>query len=167
MRRQQDDFDEYAAAAWPRLVRAAVLLGCPPEEAEDLAQNALVKCLHHWGKVSAAQDRDAYVHRILVNTYISSRRRFWHREQPSEEVPDVATADTMSGVLQRETLRRALARLPRDQRVAIVLRYYFDHSETQMSIVLGVAPGTVKSRLARAIRSLSLDADLADQGELL
>jgi RNA polymerase sigma-70 factor (sigma-E family) len=162
-----DDFDEYAAAAWPRLVRAAVLLGCSPQDAEDLAQTALTRCLLHWGKVTSAEDRDAYVHRILVNAYISSRRRLWHGEQPTDGVPDQAgTADDFAGVLDRESLRGSLARLSRDQRVAIVLRFYFDHSEAQMASLLGVAAGTVKSRLSRALRALALDPTLAEQEEL-
>ena len=44
-------------------------------EAEDLVQSALMRCLVHWAKVQHAEDRDAYVHRGLVNTLTSSRRR--------------------------------------------------------------------------------------------
>ena len=161
-----DGFDDYAAAAWPRLVRAAMLLGCSPHDAEDLAQTALTKCLLHWARVCSADDRDAYVHRILVNTYISSRRRRWHGEEPTEVLPDLeASVDGFASVLHTESLRRSLSRLPRDQRVVIVLRFYLDHSEAQMANLLGVAPGTVKSRLSRALRSLSLDPNLADQEE--
>ena len=61
-RRDRDsrEFDEYVATHWPRLVRAAVLLGCTPTEAEDVVQTALVRCLVAWRRVRAADDRDAY-----------------------------------------------------------------------------------------------------------
>jgi RNA polymerase sigma factor (sigma-70 family) len=57
---------------------------------------------------------------------------------------------------------RALDRLSRDQRTAVVLRYYAHLSEQQMASVLGVASGTVKSRLSRAVRALAQDPDLAE-----
>jgi DNA-directed RNA polymerase specialized sigma24 family protein len=64
-----DDFSEYVAARWARLVRSAVLLGCPHAEVEDLVQTTLERCLVKWRKVQRADDRDAYVHRILINTF--------------------------------------------------------------------------------------------------
>ena len=57
---------------------------------------------------------------------------------------------------------RALDRLGRDQRTAVVLRYYTHLTEEQMASVLGVAPGTVKSRLARALSTLAADPSLGD-----
>ena len=71
---EDDDFSQYVAARWPRLVRSAVLLGCNRVEAEDIAQTTLERCLLSWARVQRAEDRDAYVHRILINTLTSSRR---------------------------------------------------------------------------------------------
>ena len=48
----------------------------------------------------------------------------------------------------------AIARLPLDQRSVVVLRYYLDWSTEEVAEALGVAPGTVKSRLHRALRRL-------------
>ena len=158
-----DEFGAYVAARWPRLVRAAVLLGCTPHEAEDVVQTALTRCLAKWSRVQRADDRDAYVHRILVNTFIDSRRRRWHREQPTEHLPEGELPDTAGTTVDAVGLARALAALGRDQRVAIVLRYYLDLSEAQMAAVLGVAPGTVKSRLSRALAALGADPHLSTQ----
>jgi RNA polymerase sigma-70 factor (sigma-E family) len=157
------EFEEYVAARWPRLVRAAVLLGCTPHEAEDVVQTALTRCLVKWSKVQRADDRDAYVHRILVNTFIDSRRRMWRRETPTEQLPDGELADTASATVDGIGLDRALAALGRDQRVAVVLRYYLDLTEAQMASVLGVAPGTVKSRVSRALTALGADPNLTAQ----
>ncbi len=156
----QDEFGEYVAARWPRLVRAAVLLGCTPHEAEDVVQSALTRCLVKWSRVSRADDRDAYVHRILVNTFVDHRRRMWRRELPTEHLPDHALADGSLAVIDQIGVDRALAGLVEDQRIAVVLRYYLDLSEAQMAAVLGVAPGTVKSRLSRALAALGADANL-------
>lgn len=160
---RDDEFGEYVAARWPRLVRAAVLLGCTPHEAEDVVQTALTRCLVKWSKVQRADDRDAYVHRILVNTFIDQRRRMWRREVPTETLPDTVVADAATVTVDAVGLDRALAALGRDQRIAVVLRYYLDLTEAQMASVLGVAPGTVKSRLSRALTALGADANLSTQ----
>jgi DNA-directed RNA polymerase specialized sigma24 family protein len=57
---------------------------------------------------------------------------------------------------------RSLARLTDDQRTAVVLRYYANLTEAQMAVALDVAPGTVKSRLSRALSALSEDPHLTD-----
>lgn len=158
----EDDFTAYVAAQWPRLVRSAVLLGCSPAEAEDVVQSRLERCLLHWRRVRAASDRDAYVHRVLINTFTSSRRRRWTGERPTADLPDAVAPDETSGVDDADAMVRALKRLGHDQRAAVVLRYYARLTEEQMATVLGVAPGTVKSRLARALAALAADRALGD-----
>ncbi|WP_350281044.1 SigE family RNA polymerase sigma factor [Kribbella sp. HUAS MG21] len=160
-----DEFTEYVTARWPTLVRSAVLLGCTPSEAEDLVQSVLERCLLKWNRVRAAEDRDAYVHRVLVNCFRSSRRRRWHGELPSASLPEGVGGDPTDAVDDTDAVRRALDRLPGDQRTAVVLRYYAHLSEQQMASVLGVAPGTVKSRLSRAVKALAQDPHLAELRE--
>lgn len=155
-----DDFSDFVAARWPRLVRASVLLGCSHVEAEDLVQTTLERCLLKWSKVQGAQDRDAYVHRILLNTFTSSRRRRWTGERPTAMLPDHPSRDETRRVDDADAVLRALQRLPRDQRTAVVLRYYSHLTEQQMSGVLEVATGTVKSRLSRALKALAEDPSL-------
>jgi RNA polymerase sigma-70 factor (sigma-E family) len=160
-----DEFTEYVTARWPTLVRSAVLLGCAPPEAEDLVQTALERCLVKWNRVRAAEDRDAYVHRVLINCFRSSRRRRWHGELPSASLPESVGGDQTVGVDDTDAVMRALDRLPDDQRTAVVLRYYAHLSEQQMVSVLGVAAGTVKSRLSRAVKALAQDPHLAELRE--
>lgn len=157
-----DDFSEYVAARWPSLVRSAVLLGCSPPEAEDLVQTVLERCLMKWRKVQAADDRDAYVHRVLINTFLSGRRRRWTGEKPTATLPEHAGLDPTAGIDDTDAVMRALDRLPSDQRTAVVLRYYAHLSEQQMATVLDVAAGTVKSRLSRAVKALARDPNLAE-----
>jgi RNA polymerase sigma-70 factor (sigma-E family) len=161
------EFSEYVAARWPRLVRAAVLLGCSPHEAEDVVQTALTRCLVKWGRVRRAGDRDAYVYRVLVNTFTDSRRRRWTGEKPTEELPEPTggadrVADETEHVAVRDAVERALHHLTPDQRVAVVLRYYLNLTESQMAETLGVAPGTVKSRVSRALAAMAVDPVLTD-----
>lgn len=164
--RDVDDFSGFVAARWPRLVRSAILLGCSPAEAEDVVQSALERCLLSWGKVQRADNRDAYVHRVLVNTFVSSRRRRWIGETPTDRWPEQPVSDDTARVDGADAVGQALGRLPEDQRIAVVLRYYLGQPEAEMAAVLGVAPGTVKSRLARARATLCTDPDLLELREL-
>lgn len=159
---EDDDFSEYVAARWASLVRSAVLLGCSRPEAEDLVQTALERCLLKWDKVRVAEDRNAYVHRMLINLFISARRRRWTGERPTAVLPDRTSLDETISVDDSDAVMRALDRLTREQRAAVVLRYYAHLSEQQMASVLGVASGTVKSRLARALKTLAQDPNLAE-----
>ena len=94
----EEEFSEYVAARWARLVRSAVLLGCAPAEAEDVVQTALTRCLTNWAKVRRADDRDAYIHRVLINTFTSSRRRRWVGERPVASIPDLPGDDPYGGL---------------------------------------------------------------------
>lgn len=148
------DFSTYVAQRRTRLVRTAVLLGCPRADAEDVVQAALLKCYRSWRKVSRADHPDAYVHRVLVNTLADARRRRWNGELPTEALPDKAAAHDetwASGI----AVRHALARMRPEQREVLVLRFWADLSERDTAAALGVAPGTVKSRISRALAALA------------
>ncbi|MCW2751709.1 MAG: sigE [Aeromicrobium sp.] len=156
------EFSEYASGHWRSLVRSAVLLGSDLHGAEDLAQTALMRCYVSWAKVSKASDRDAYVARVLINVYRQSRRRHWWQERPTAELPETAEPDATSVVDGTETVRQALAHLSQAHREVVVLRFYNNLSEHQMADALGISPGTVKSRLSRALTHLSVSPELAD-----
>lgn len=164
------EFSAYAAARWPSLVRAALLLGCSPADAEDLAQRALIKTWSAWRRVREAAEPDSYVYRILLNTRATDRRRRWHGEHPTEELPEPGGPGTSSVAVgpdpatrlaTREAVVAALRTLPRGQQEVLVLRFVADLTERATADALGVAVGTVKSRTARALAALegSLDPD--------
>ncbi|RHW27368.1 hypothetical protein D0Z08_09455 [Nocardioides immobilis] len=87
------DFTTYVAERRTRLVRTAVLLGCPRADAEDIVQAALLKCYGSWRRVARADHPDAYVHRVLVATLADARARRWNGELPTETLPDEAQAN--------------------------------------------------------------------------
>ncbi|MFB9313306.1 SigE family RNA polymerase sigma factor [Nocardioides plantarum] len=157
------DFSEYAAARWLTLVRAAVSLGCSLPEAEDVAQSTLVKCYLAWGRVSRATHRDAYVSQVLLNTFRESVRRRSRRPETSVDVlPEVGGPDEAARVDAADALSRALSGLSVGQREVVALTYYVRLTEAQVAEVLGIAPGTVKSRLSRALATLAADSGLAE-----
>lgn len=159
------EFAEYVRDSWGTLVRAAVFLGCSMSEAEDLAQTTLVRCYTAWDKVSGADNREAYVYRMLRNCLRDSRRRRWWGERPTEHLPDSASPDRTHQVDTADAVHRALDRLSRVNREVVVLRYFVQLTEQQTAEVLDVPTGTVKSRLSRALAQLAADHHLADLTE--
>lgn len=165
MGEQQSDFTEYAAARWPSLVRTAVFLGCRPDDAQDLVQTTLVKCFVAWSKVRRAEDRDAYVYRVLLNALRDGRRRHWTREVPTEAPPESVVADRSGAVDLAVSVDRALGKLSNEHRQVLTLRFLAGLSEQQTATALDIPVGTVKSRASRALASLATDVTLSDLRE--
>jgi RNA polymerase sigma-70 factor (sigma-E family) len=157
------DFAAYAAARWGALVRSAVFLGCSPEEAEDLVQTTLLRCYVSWRTVERADNRDAYVYRMLLNAQRDSRRRRWWGERPTDVLPDgEPVGDAAEAHAVADAVHRALGDLTKASREVVVLRYFARLSEQQTAQVLGIPPGTVKSRLSRALAHLADNTHLTD-----
>jgi RNA polymerase sigma-70 factor (sigma-E family) len=162
---READFTAYAAARWPTLVRSAVFLGCGVEEAQDLVQTTLLRCFTAWSRVERADNRDAYVYRVLLNCHRDSRRRRWWGERPSDDLHEAPTADTSEQIAVADAVQRALGDLSQVNREVVVLRYYGRLGEQQTAEVLGIPPGTVKSRLSRALAQLAANRHLTDLAE--
>ncbi|GGS79088.1 SigE family RNA polymerase sigma factor [Nonomuraea spiralis] len=153
----EEEFREYVMARGPALLRAARQLTGHPLDAEDLLQSALAKTYLAWGKIEDRGALDGYVRRAMVNINISQWRRRKLEEYPSDELPEVATADTTDTTVcgeVHELLDKALEELPERMRAAIVLRYYEDMTEPEIARTLGISVGTVKSTVSRAMAKL-------------
>ncbi|CAN5698683.1 SigE family RNA polymerase sigma factor [soil metagenome] len=164
-RDDEADFADYARDAWGSLVRSGVFLGCTLHEAEDLAQTTLVRCYTAWPSVAAADNRAAYVYRVLLNCLRDSKLRRWWGERATERLPEPAGADQpdgTAGVDTADAVHRALGGLSKPNRDVVVLRYFSGLSEAETAEVLGIPTGTVKSRLSRSLAALAADAHLTD-----
>lgn len=150
------DFEEFYAATRPRLLRTTFAVTRDEQRAEDAVQVAFINAYTSWRRVSRADDPVAYVRRIAINAALAQHRSpSWRRENPSAcELTDEPVTDASEGAAQRLDLWHAIGTLPPRQRAVMVLRYYEDLSETQIAIVLGIRPGTVKSQAAAALATL-------------
>ena len=158
------DFDSFVAARSAALLRTAYLLTRDHAQAEDLLQTALTKAWFSWGRISG--EPEAYVRKILVNTFASWWRRKWNGELATEELPERGVADTADASGSSHDLWQALGRLPRRQRAVVVLRYFEDLTETETADVLGCSVGNVKSQCSRALSKLRIDPALVTEEEL-
>ncbi len=162
------DFREFVLGRSSALYRTAVLLTRDPHDAQDLLQDALARAWRSWARIEGQPE--AYCRTILVRQYISSRRRRWHGEHPSEHLPDRPVherlgrtpSDPGTAVPQSTTLADAVGALPPRQRAVIVLRYFHDYTEAQTAEALGIALGTVKSQHAKALATLRISEHLTD-----
>lgn len=157
---EQVPFEPWVAARQAALLRTAWLLTGDAGAAEDLVQAALVKCWPRWSRIGRMASPEAYVRRVLLSLHLSARRRRWRAEVPTAHLPDAAADGPPP---QDAALVRALARLPRGQRTAVVLRFAEDLSVEQTAAAMGCSPGTVKSQTARALAALREDAALLQE----
>jgi RNA polymerase sigma factor (sigma-70 family) len=108
----------------------------------------------NWSRIGRMEHVEAYVRRMLANTFVSGRRRAWMGERPTDHLPEPVGDSAEEPVLDRHLMWPLVCALPARQRAVIVLRYYEDLTEAQIADVLGCAPGTVKSQSSAAIGAL-------------
>ncbi|MFD9127651.1 SigE family RNA polymerase sigma factor [Kitasatospora sp. NPDC059571] len=143
------DFRAFAAARGGHLVRTAYLLtGGDSHLAEDLAQETLGRLYDRWRKASRLDNPAAYAQTVLVNAFLSYRRRRSSTERPTDRFADTG-ADGPDPSL-RVTLLLALRQLPVQDRAVLVLRYWEDRSVEETAAALRLPPSTVRTRSSRA-----------------
>jgi RNA polymerase sigma-70 factor (sigma-E family) len=159
-------FGEYVRARSGALLRAAQAMTGNRADAEDLLQATLVKAYQSWEKIADPAALDTYVRRVMVNTHISGWRRQRVDEYPTDELPDSPATDVTGDSDLHDVVQRAVDRLPRQMRAAVMLRYFNDMTEPEVAAALGVSVGTVKSTVARAVAKLRKDAELGADAEI-
>ena len=146
-------FEDFVATRGAALQRTACLLTGDWALAEDLLQTSLARAYPRWDRI-VRDDPEAYVRKVIVNTWSSWWRRKWRGEQPTSELPESAGPDAFADADRRQAVHRALATLPPRQRAVVVLRFHEDMSEAQVAAALDVSIGTVKSQTAKALASM-------------
>ena len=151
------DFETYVDRQRPALMRFATILTSQAWLADDLVSDVLGRAYERWDRISHVSEPNAYVRKMIVNEYMSWHRRL-ARTAPRAEIehPAVAT-DSADEHAERDAMIRRLARLPRRQRAAVVLRYYVGLADTDIAAHLGCREVTVRSQISRALASLRID----------
>jgi RNA polymerase sigma-70 factor (sigma-E family) len=152
MTQEPAGFREFVDTNSRGLLRAAWLLTGDWAAAEDLVQSALAAAWPHWESIDTSPA--AYVRRVLTTTFLRWQRRRWTGEVATGELPEVWALDSSEQLAERRVLLDALATLPRQQRAALVLRYFADQSEAETAAAMGCSVGAVKSHTSRAVARL-------------
>jgi RNA polymerase sigma-70 factor, ECF subfamily len=139
-------------ASVPNLRAFAVSLCHNIDSADDLVQDTLLRALTHIDSFEPGTNMRAWLFTILRNVFRSERRK-WCR---MVEDPDGQYAETLKsypeqiGRIEFGELRAALAKLPADQRDALILVAAAGFSYDEAATVCGCRQGTIKSRVNRA-----------------
>jgi RNA polymerase sigma-70 factor (sigma-E family) len=149
------DYENFARAQLPRLLRYATMLTGEREQSADLVQDVLVKVYRHWGRISGTGHPERYVLRMVTNGYLSWRRSRSARVITTGDPPDGVRADDFtSNHASREDMWQRLARLPKRQRAVVVLRYYEQVTDPEIADLLGCAQATVRAHAHKALATL-------------
>ncbi|WP_235854816.1 sigma-70 family RNA polymerase sigma factor [Nonomuraea aridisoli] len=139
------------------LVRLALLMVGDQASAEDVVQEAFARTHAGRARMRDADKALAYVRSAVLNGCRSVLRRratVFRRAVPYEPPVWSAESAVLLGEERREVLR-ALRELPRRQREALTLRYYFDLSDQEIADTMSVGVSTVRSTIARGLAALA------------
>ncbi|MGI5239128.1 RNA polymerase sigma factor [Dactylosporangium sp. CA-139066] len=153
-----DDFDEFYAGTYRRVLGQLYAMVGRRGEAEDAVQEAYTRAWQRWARLRGYADPEAWVRTVAYRVAVSSWRRAVNRltaqrrHGPPDDVPGLGP-DLVA-------LTVALRRLTPEHRRALVLHYVAGLSVDDIARETGTRPGTVKSRLSRG-----RDALRAELGE--
>jgi RNA polymerase sigma-70 factor (ECF subfamily) len=157
----REGFEREALVHLDAVYRTALRLSGNPTEAEDLAQETMLKAYRSWHQYRAGTNAKAWLLTILRNTFVNQYRREKRRPatvdvtdiEPFTVFRDVQDADperTFFDRLVDGDVLRAIDRLPEEFREVLVLSDVEGLTYAEIAAAVGTPVGTVKSRLFRA-----------------
>lgn len=177
-------FEALLVPALAKAYRVALCLTRNPADAEDLVQAASLRALRGFGTFEAGSNFGAWLYRIVSNEYVSRYRQVRRRgvelsidELPGEGAPDAVRATDrlavsndprgeLAGRIDAERILAAMRALPEPYRLVTALYFVDGMAYEEIARSLGIAVGTVRSRLHRGRHMLmeSLGALARDYG---
>jgi RNA polymerase sigma factor (sigma-70 family) len=157
-RGDHDAFTRLVDSSVDRLYTVANLILHDADRAQDAVQEALVAAWRDLPALREPDAWDAWLYRLTVRSCYRHARRDRRRTIVELQVmPDAGVdhvGDIALPVVERDRLEGELGRLPVDQRAVIVTHFYLGCPISEVAEILGIAAGTVKSRLNRGLEAL-------------
>ena len=151
---KREEFERFAEAEGPGLFRLAYSVCGDRERAEDAVQEAFAQVYTRWSRL---REPLAYARRVTVNGTRDAWRRDSRQDRATEAIeqqPHPEPVIPQDLVVEWDALDGALAELPHDQRVVVVLRYGSQLTEAETATVLDIPVNTVKTRCRRGLLRL-------------
>jgi RNA polymerase sigma-70 factor, ECF subfamily len=150
-------YDEHATVLW----RYAMRLTGDASRAEDVVQETLLRAWQHPEVIGDTQRSPrAWLFTVARNMIIDERRSPGFRNVVSSlddsSTPERSAPDEVNATLDRMLIADAMIQLSAEHRAVIERSYYRGWTAAQTAADLGIAEGTVKSRLHYAVRALRL-----------
>ena len=144
----------------PRLRRFALTLARDSDRADDLVQASCERALTRLDQLREGTRLDSWLYRIIYTQWIDRVRRRQRRSAQAESLRDLQALDeerasSPKRLISFMDVKKALGRLAQENRAAILLVAVEGYTYAEAAVVLGVPPGTVASRVARARSALA------------
>lgn len=155
------DFQTFFQDERASLFRMLVLVTGSTDEAEDIAQEAFLKVWAKWERVGSLENAAGYLHVAAMNcfrsryrhaVYVAKRSLRLTREEP----------DPLAVIEAKDAALRALDKLSRRQRAAVVLVAALGFSVQEAAVALSIRPGTVRTLISQARAKLSTETERDD-----
>jgi RNA polymerase sigma-70 factor, ECF subfamily len=146
------DFEGFFHAEHERLFQALYLLTGNRHEADDLAQEALMRAYERWDRVGSMDSPVGYVYRTALNLYRSRLRKLAVRAR--RVFASIPMEDASESLATSDEVHQALAAIPDGQREALVLIEWLGLDSEEAGRVLGIDASSVRGRLHRGRASL-------------
>ncbi len=143
-------FEDFYVASRTSVGRALALTLRDDDLAREAVDEAMARAYQRWSHVSQLDNPGGWVYRVGLNWSRSAVRR-WRRPTP---IWLAQPGQDFQSTPHDPSVDRALDSLSLDHRAVVVCRLLLGLSELQTADALGIRPGTVKSRLARALHRL-------------
>lgn len=157
-------FEELMQSHESRIYAIALRMMGNREDAQDCAQEAMVRIYRAMGSFKGQSALATWIYRITMNTCLDELRRRKARKVTSlDSLVDNGWSPTDTGdtseeyglrVEKQNALNRAIQSLPDDMRAAIILRDVKGYSYDEIASILGANVGTIKSRISRGREKL-------------
>jgi RNA polymerase sigma factor (sigma-70 family) len=168
-RGDREAFGVLADAFIAEMYNLAQLMLSDGDLAQDAVQEALIGA---WRDLHALRDTDRFrpwLRRILVNAvYRTAKRERRASRRFLDATAEPGVPDAARELENRDAIDRAFVRLSPEHRAVLVAHHYLELSDDEAAEMLGVRPGTFKSRLHRATDAMRsvLEADSRRSGDL-
>ena len=125
-------------------------------DAEDITQDVFMKLYKNRKKLETEEHRKAWLIKVTVNEIKLLKRSAWFRKRDGSAEIDVIKSDNDICVqTENKLVYDAVMKLEKNQRIAVILFYFYDYSCVEMSKMTGDKEATIRTRLKRAREKLS------------
>ncbi len=154
----ESSFEEFYARHREPIGRALALTLRDDALAADALDEAMVRAFERWNQVADLANPAGWVYRVALNWARSVVRRLTRPVRAPRAFEVVSSSHWFD-----PDVERALRQLTVEQRAVVVCRFYIGYSEAETADALGIRPGTVKSRLSRALEVLRTSTHLEEE----
>jgi RNA polymerase sigma-70 factor (ECF subfamily) len=126
-------------------------------DADDATQNALIAIVRALPSFDSRSKFSTWVYRIATNAALDELRRIRRRDVPNDDATfeSISVSDATNAVDAQMDVSSALAEVPEEFRVVLVLRHIADLDYEEIAVILNIPVGTVRSRLSRGRAQLT------------